>query len=157
MHLVGVHLRLVQAMPKTGNVRLAGEPVPEKLARDFQLERRGAYAPKLAWQISLVRNQFLERLAAPLEAVRVVFRERLAVHQAIRRRSPPLALARVFVSLELNEEERDAVLRLHPPLALGGELVRLRVFGGGVVEHHDVAALLAQKAVLQEGEQHHPA
>ena len=157
MHLVGVHLRLVQAMPKAGDIRLAGEPIPEKLARDLQLERGGANAPKLAWQIGFVRNQLLERLAAPLESVRVVVRTGLVVHQAIRRDAPPLPLPRVFVSLELDEEERDAVLRLHPPLALGGELVCLRVLGRGVVEDDHIPALLAQKAVLQKGEQHHPA
>ena len=157
VHRLFIDQRLVLAVPQAGGCILRRKPISEELSRDLELERRRAYAPELARNIGFVRQQFLEHLAPPVKPIRVALRVRPFVHQTVRRQTPPLTLAGVLVRLELDEEERYAVVRLHTVLALGSEPIGFRVFAGRVVEHNDIATFLAKKAVLKQSEQEHPA
>ena len=81
-----------------------------------------------------------------MEAVRVVFRPRSVVYEAIARKPRPLAPPGIFIGLELDKEEGDRVL-LRRRLAFPDEIVRLRMFARRVVKHHDISAFRVQNAI----------
>ena len=157
VHPIRIHQRFRPPVTEARNVLFAGEPVAEKHARYFQFESRRTRPPELARKICLVRQKLLERFAAPAKSIRVFLRIRPLVHQPIGGYTPPFALSCVFVSLELHEKEGNVVVTLHAPLAFRREPIGRRVLARSVVEHHDVAAVPAQKAVLQQSEQQHSA
>ena len=139
IYLVGVDARAVAVVSESWSGRIGREPVFQEISGDPQFQVLRADAVELVRDVAGPGQQFLEDLTAPVEAGRIVSRDRAIVDQAVRGKPYVDAAPGVLVSLKLDLEERDSVTAggAH---AVPDETVRVRVFGRGVVEHDDIAA-----------------
>ena len=131
----------------------ATQPLGQQQVLRVELELRRAGARHRRRQHPLEREQLLEDLAARPVAPLGFPLDGNGFDESVGEPAPVAAPPRVLHGAELVPEKRNAVLLLAPTLALGGERIGARVFGGGVREQDHVASLgpKAPRVRQQEG------
>ena len=84
-HHVRVDPRPVSVMAEPWNCLLARQPVLQEHASCLELHVLSADSPKLIWDVTCPRKKLLEDFALPMKSVRVIWRFRLIVDEAVRR------------------------------------------------------------------------